>query len=141
MDVQIGQHVYRSTNGMIEIEGALQLEIELRGANIPPRLNFAIFDAVGKIPAKLMNSNFTVNEGNAYALSKNPTSLVLTHLESGTEVLNLAVESDNKVLISQGNFYTLKGHLLNITPDQWTIEKTTVKKGETDMQGKAVCLG
>lgn len=31
MDIQIGQHVYRNTDGTIEIEGALQTEISLRG--------------------------------------------------------------------------------------------------------------
>jgi len=141
MDIQIGKHVYRNTDGTIEIEGALQIEIELRGAGTPPRLNFAIFDTVGKLPAKLMSSNFTNNEGNAYSLKKSPTSLVVTHPESGTEVLNLAVESENKVVISNGNFYTLKGHSITITPDEWTIEKTTVKEGETDMKGKGISLG
>ena len=141
MDIQIGQHVYRNTDGTIEIEGALQIEITLRGAGVPPQLNFAIFDAVGKIPGKLMSSNFTVNEGSAYSLSKSPTSLVITHPESGTEVLNIAVESENKVVISKGNFHTLKGHTVIITPEDWTIEKTTVTKGETDMKGKSVSLG
>ncbi len=141
MDIQIGQHVYRNTDGTIEIEGALQIEITLRGGGAPPQLNFAIFDAVGKIPGKLMSSNFTVNEGSAYSLSKSPTSLVITHPESGTEVLNIAVESENKVVISKGKFHTLKGHTVIITPEDWTIEKTTVTKGETDMKGKGVSLG
>ncbi len=141
MDIQIGQHVYRNTDGTIEIEGALQIEITLRGGGAPPQLNFAIFDAVGKIPGKLMSSNFTVNEGSAYSLSKSPTSIVITHPESGTEVLNIAVESENKVVISKGKFHTLKGHTVTITPEDWTIEKTTVTKGETDMKGKGVSLG
>ena len=141
MDIQIGKHVYRNTDGTIEIEGALQIEIELRGAGTPPRLNFAIFDTTGKLPGKVMSSNFTNNEGNAYSLKKSPTSLVITHPQSGTEVLNLAVESENKVVISNGNFYTLKGHSITITPDEWTIEKTTVTEGETDMKGKGISLG
>ena len=141
MDIQIGQHVYRNTDGTIEIEGVLQMEIELRGASTVPRVNFALFDTNGKIPAKLMNSTFTINEGSAYSLSKDPKSIVITHPESGTEVLNLAIESENKVVISKGNFYTLKGHPITITPEEWTLEKTTVKEGETDMKGKAVSLG
>ena len=66
---------------------------------------------------------------------------MITHPESGTEVLNLTVESEKKVVISKGSFYTLKGHIINITPEEWTLEKTTVKKGETDMKGKAARLG
>ena len=93
------------------------------------------------MPAKLQNSYFSINQGSAYSLTKSQSSLVITHPESGTEVLNLTVESENKVVISKGNFYTLKGHIINITPEEWTIEKTTVKEGETDMKGKAVSLG
>ena len=141
MDIQIGKHVYRNTDGTIEIEGALQIEIALRGTGTPPRLNFAIFDGNGKMPAKIMNNTFTINEGGAYSLSKSPDGIVITHPESGAEVLNLRVESENMVVISKGHFYTLKGHVISITPEEWTIEKTTVKEGETDMKGKAVSLG
>jgi hypothetical protein len=141
MDIQIGQHVYRNTDGTIEIEGALQIEIDIRGNGTPPRLNFAIFDGGGKLPTKIMSSVFTINESNAYALAKTPNSIVVTHPGSGTEVLNLAVESDKKVVISRGEFFTLKGHTIRITPEEWTIEKTTVKEGETDMKGKSASLG
>ena len=141
MDIQVGQHVYRNTDGTIEIEGALQMEISLRGGGASPQLTFAIFDGAGKMPAKLQDSNFSINQGSAYSLTKSQTSLMITHLESGMEVLNLTVESEKKVVISKGSFYTLKGHIINITPEEWTLEKTTVKKGETDMKGKAARLG
>ncbi len=141
MDIQVGQHLYSNTDGTIEIEGALQMEISLRGDSAPPQLTFAIFDGAGKMPAKLQNNYFSINEGSAYSLTKSQASLVITHLESGMEILNLTAESENKVVISKGNFYTLKGHIINITPKEWTIEKTTVQEGETDMKGKAASLG
>jgi len=141
MDIQVGQHVYRNTDGTIEIEGALQMEISLRSGGASPQLTFAIFDGAGKMPAKLQGNNFSINQGSAYSLTKSQTSLMITHLESGMEVLNLTVESEKKVVISKGSFYTLKGHIINITPEEWTLEKTTVKKGETDMKGKAARLG
>ena len=141
MDIQVGQHVYRNTDGTIEIEGALQMEISLRSGGASPQLPFAIFDGAGKMPAKLQDNNFSINQGSAYSLTKSQTSLMITHPESGTEVLNLTVESEKKVVISKGSFYTLKGHIINITPEEWTLEKTTVKKGETDMKGKAARLG
>ena len=141
MDIQVGQHVYRNTDGTIEIEGALQMEISLRSGGASPQLTFAIFDGAGKMPAKLQGNNFSINQGSAYSLTKSQTSLMITHLESGMEVLNLTVESEKKVVISRGSFHTLKGHIINITPEEWTLEKTTVKKGETDMKGKAARLG
>ena len=141
MDIQVGQHVYCNTDGTVEIEGALQMEISLRGGGTSPQLTFAIFDRTGKMPAKLQNNTFSINEGSAYSLTKDQTSLVITHVESNTQILNLTVESEKKVVISKGSFYTLKGHIINITPEEWTIEKTTIKEGETDMKGKAASLG
>ena len=141
MDIQVGQYVYRNTDGTIEIEGALQMEIFLRSSGAHPQLTFAIFNKAGKMTAKLQNSHFSINEGSAYSLTKTTTFLLIKHSESGTEVLNLSVESQNKIVISKGNFYTLKGHIINITPKEWTIEKTTVTEGETDMKGKAASLG
>ncbi len=141
MDIQVGQHVYRNTDGTIEIEGALQIEIALRGDSATPLLNFAIFDGAGKMPAKLMKNTFDINESSAYSLTKSPNSLVLTHTPTGTNVLTIDVTPEKRVVISQGKFFTLKGHTIHITPKEWTIEKTTVGEGETDMKGKAACLG
>ncbi len=141
MDIQVGQHVYRNTDGTLEIEGALQIEIALRGDSLTPLLNFAIFDGAGKMPAKLMKNHFDINEASAYLITKSSNGIMLTHPASGTNVLTIEVTPEKRVVISQGKFFTLKGHTLEITPKEWTIEKTTVGEGETDMKGKAACLG
>ena len=63
MDVKVGPHWYRNSNGTVEIEGLPQLELELRKTGgRPVRVNFAIFDQVGSsmprskpIPSSSMN--------------------------------------------------------------------------------------
>lgn len=139
MDIQIGPHLYRNSNGTIEVEGVPQIDIEPRAAGGFPKVNFALFDN-GKMPAKLTNSTLAINEGQAYALERSPTSLVMRHQDSGKEILNMTLEKNGRLVISQGEFHTLKGHTLTITPLEWTLEKTTVTEGETDVQGKAVPL-
>lgn len=139
MDIQIGPHLYRNSNGTIEIQGVPQIDIEPRPSGGFPKVNFALFDN-GKMPAKLTNSTLAINEGQAYALERGPTSLVMRHQGSGKEILNMTLEENGRLVISQGEFYTLKGQTLTITPLEWTLEKTTVKEGETDVQGKAVPL-
>lgn len=140
MDIQIGPHLYRNSNGTIEVEGVPQIDIEPRAAGGFPKVNFALFETGGKMPAKLTNSTLAINEGQAYALERSPTSLVMRHQDSGKEILNMTLEENGRLVISQGEFYTLKGHTLTITPLEWTLEKTTVTEGETDVQGKAVPL-
>ena len=141
MDIQIGPHWYRNTDGTVEIEGLPQIEIESPGNGRLPRVNFAIFDAVGKMPGKLMNSSLAINEQGAYTLTKEASSLTLKQAESGTEVLHVEFKDEHHVMLPRGEFYTLKGHLLTITPSEWTVEKTTGKEGETDMKGKPATLG
>ncbi len=141
MDIQIGPHLYRNSNGIIEIEGLPQIEIEPPPSGGFPKVNFALFDAAGKMPAKLMNGTLAINEGRAYALERSPASLVMRHQESGKDILHITLEEHGRLVISQGEFHTLKAHLVTITPSEWTLEKTTGQKGETDLKGKAVSLG
>ncbi len=141
MDIQIGPHLYRNSNGVIEIEGVPQIEFEPHPSGGFPKVNFALFDAAGKMPAKLMNGTLSINEGRAYVLERRSASLVMRHHESGKNILHMVIEEDGRLVISQGEFHTLKARRLTITPLEWTLEKTTGQKGETDLKGKAVSLG
>ena len=55
-------------------------------------------------------------------------------------VMDIRLAEGDSVVFAQGEFYTLKGHLMKITPLEWSVEKTTEKEGETDVKGKAVSL-
>lgn len=140
MDIQIGPHWYRNTNGTIEIEGLPQIEIEFRDNGGPALVNFAIFNEVGKMPCKLMNSSLAINEEGAYTLTKDPSSLILKKTEGGKEVIHMRFEDGKRVMISHGEFFTLKGHLLKITPSEWKVEKNEGTEGETDMKGKPAAI-
>lgn len=140
MDVKVGPHWYRNSDGTIEIEGLPQIELTSRTPGGPLRVNFAIFDAVGKLHAKVENSSLVINEQGAYALEKSEKRFLLKMTESGRAVLDLHFKEANQVEIPEGEFYTLKGHLLTINPREWSVEKTQEKEGETDVKGKAVTL-
>ena len=141
MDVKIGPHWYRNSNGILEIEGLPQIELAFRKTGeVPIRINFAIFDKVGKLHAKVESNALVINEQRAYRLERSSDGLTLTHQGEGKKILALKVTGSDQVEIPEGEFYTLKGHVLKITPQEWTIEKITERSGETDLQGKAVAL-
>ena len=140
MDVKVGPHWYRNSDGTIEIEGLPQIELIARKPGGPLRINFAIFDSVGKLHAKLEGSSFVINEQAAYELVKSDGRVLIRKTESHKPVLDLQVKEEGQIEISAGEFYTLKGHLLTITPQEWTVEKMQGKEGESDMKGKAVAL-
>ena len=69
MDVKVGPHWYRNSNGTVEIEGLPQMELELRKTGgVPIRVNFAIFDSGGKLHAKIEANSLVINEQGAYQL-------------------------------------------------------------------------
>ena len=117
MDVKIGPHWYRNSNGTIEIEGLPQIELELRKTGgVPIRMNFALFDSGGKLHAKIEANSLVINEQGAYHLERSEKGLTLTTTSNQKPVLAINVGEDNQVEIPEGEFYTLKGHILKITP-------------------------
>lgn len=141
MDIQIGPHLYRNTDGTIEIEGVPQIEIAAVKHGGPFRVNFAVFDGTGKMPAKIVNNSLAVNEARAYNLRKNSTSLLLTKTDTQEDILRIDWMDGNRITISKGQFYTLQGHLFKITPLEWSVHKTTERSGETDLGGQPIRLG
>ena len=75
-------------------------------------VNFALFDADGKVTAKLNDSTLMINEKRAYEVKKTPKSLLLTHLASGTVILQMECEGADVVAFTKGEFHTIKGHVI-----------------------------
>ena len=142
MDVKIGPHWYRNSNGTVEIEGLPQIELELRKTGETPiRINFALFDSGGKLHAKIEANSLVINEQGAYHLARSDKGLRLTSVGNKSPVITINVLENEQVEIPEGEFYTLKGHILKISPQEWSVEKSTGKEGETDMKGQPVAVG
>ena len=141
MDVEIGSNLYRNTNGMITIEGVPQIEVTLKPPTGTLQVNFALFDGVGKMIAKLSDSTLMVNERRAYEVSKTAKSIALKQIDSGKIILQMELRAPEVVVISKGEFHTVKGHLIEVTPTEWKIDKLRASGTRKDMQGGEVALG
>jgi len=141
MDVEIGSNLYRNTDGMLEIEGVPQIMIALRKPGGPLLVNFVVFDNVGRVEAKMVDSTMAFNERRAHELTRTPTGLVMKHSESGKVVLQVELKESDRVVVQKGEFLTVKGHLLEISPVEWRLEKRRMSGGDTDLKGGAVLIG
>src|SRR5207244_4569953 len=101
MDMEIGSNLYRNTDGMIEIEGIPQIQVALKPTTGALLVNFALFDACGKVTAKLVDSTLMINERRAYEVNKTTKRLLLTHLVSGNVVLNLVETLPVVIVLTQ----------------------------------------
>ena len=141
MDIEVGSNLYRNSNGIIDIEGVPQFEVAIKQPVRALLVNFALFDEVGRMMAKVVDSNLTFNERRAYQLAKSPTSVSLKHEESGTVVFALELREGNRVVFSRGSFHTIKGHRLDVSQTEWRIDKKQFSGKDADMQGGSVFLG
>jgi hypothetical protein len=91
--------------------------------------------------AKMVDSTLMFNERRAYELAKTDKRLTMREVDSGKVVLQLDVKEPQVVSLAQGEFHTMKGHLLQVTATEWKVEKQR-KSGLThDAQGEAVSIG
>jgi len=141
MDVEIGSNVYRNTNGMIAIEGVPQIEVTVKPATGTLLVNFALFDGAGKMIAKLSDSTLMFNERRAYEVSTTAKTLALKQIDSGKIILQMELRASEVVAITKGEFHTVKGHVLEVTPTEWKIDKVRSSGTKHDMQGGEVAIG
>ena len=56
MDLEIGSNLYRNTDGTVEVEGVPQMTVALRKPEGPLFVNFVLFDQVGRVLMKVVDS-------------------------------------------------------------------------------------
>src|SRR3954462_6801401 len=138
MDVEVGSNVYRNTDGMIEIEGVPQIEVALKPGTGALLVNFALFNDEGKVIAKLNESTLMINEKRAYDVTRTSKGLLLTHSASGTVILQIEMTAPGVVALTKGEFHTVKGHVIRISPTEWRIDKLHASGTTQDLNGKSV---
>ncbi|MCG3777543.1 MAG: hypothetical protein JW388_0236 [Nitrospira sp.] len=141
MNVEVGSNLYRNTDGMIEVEGVPQIELAVKETTGALMVNFALFDAEGKLTAKLNDSTLMINEKRAYGVHRTPKSLELTHLVSGNVILKMELKAPDLVAFTKGAFHTVKGHLFEVSPTEWKIDKLRTSGTTHDLKGGSVVLG
>jgi hypothetical protein len=141
MDIEVGSNLYRNSNGTIEVEGVAQIHVIRHPSTGALLINFALFDSTGRMLAKMVDSTMMFNDRRAYELTKTNTSVAMKEAESGKILLQFDVKASDVVAFSRGEFHTMKGHLLQVSPTEWKLDKQQ-KSGLThDAKGGAVSIG
>ena len=94
MDVKVGPHWYRNSDGTIEIEGVPQMEMTLVKPCGPLRVNLVLFDTVGNLHTKVEGNSLVVNEQRAYQVVSTDTRFVLQQTDTKKTVWEINVTKD-----------------------------------------------
>ncbi|MGE3976729.1 MAG: hypothetical protein AB7F94_04010 [Nitrospira sp.] len=141
MDIEIGSNLYRNSNGTIEVEGVPQIEVTRHPSTGSLLVTCALFDSNGRLLAKMVDSTMMFNDRRAYELTKTNNSVTLKDTESGTILLHFEMKTSDVVSLSKGEFYTMKGRLLHVSPTEWKLEKQQTSGLTRDAEGGAVSIG
>ncbi len=141
MDIEVGSNLYRNSDGTIEIEGVPQIQVTRHPSSGALMVNFALFDSNGRMLAKVVDSTMMFNERRAYALSSTAESLAIKEAASGKVLLQLDVKAPGLVSFSKGEFHTMKGHLMEVSSNEWKIEQQRKSGLIHDANGGAVSIG
>jgi len=140
MDIEVGSNLYRNTDGTIEIEGVPQIQVVRHPSTGALLVNFALFDSIGRMLAKMVDSTLMFNDRRAYEVSKTAESVAVKEITSNKVLLKMEAKSSGVVSFSQGEFHTMKGHMLEVSAKEWKLDKQ-VKSGQTiDANGGAVMI-
>lgn len=141
MDIEIGSNLYKNFNGTIEVEGIPQIQVTRHPSTGALLVNFALFDSNGRMLAKMVDSTLMFNERRAYEVTKTDKRILMKEADSGKVVLQLDVKDAQGISLAQGEFHTMKGHLLQVTATAWKIEKQHQSGQTHDSQGGVVSIG
>lgn len=141
MDIEVGSNLYRNSNGIIEIEGVPQIQVTQHPSTGALLVTFALFDANGRMLAKVVDSTMMFNERRAYDLTKTANSVTVKETVSGKVLLRLDMKSSDLVSFSRGEFHTMKGRLLEVSQKEWKIEKERKSGLILDAQAGPISIG
>jgi hypothetical protein len=141
MDVEVGSNLYRNSDGTIEIEGVPQIQVTQHPSTGALLVNFALFDHSGRMLAKVVDSTMMFNERRAYDLTRTPHTVAVKEAASGKVLLQVDMKTPKVVTVSKAEFHTVKGHLLQVTAKEWTIDKLRKSGLNQDADGGPVLLG
>jgi hypothetical protein len=141
VDIEIGSNLYRNSDGTVEIEGVPQIQATLEPSTGALFVSFALFDANGRMRAKVVDSTMVFNDRRAYDYERTAKSVVIKDAVSGKVLFQLEVKAPNVISLPKGEFHTMKGHLFEVSEQEWKIGTQKVSGQAQDAQGKSVSIG
>lgn len=151
LELLIGSNIFRNTNGVVKIHGKEQLVLESKPEQGLLLLTIDLYGEGGTHIAHLRRNVLALNQAGQFAIdihraqSNSPTDapwVCLSNQQTGEIVLEARVESENKIQITSGKFYSHKGTLVEITPHYCRIGSGMTLFGDiVESRGGMVVLG
>ncbi len=125
LELHIGSNVFRTTNGVIKLQGKEQIVLEVQ--QDPPMLQLTMdfYDEQGQRIGHLRRNTLSAAGASRFAVSTNATSdatlddpltVTVSDRMTGHTIIDVYLFQRRKIRVTCGNFHTHKGELVSISP-------------------------
>lgn len=151
LELHIGSNVFRTTNGVVKLQGKEQIVLEVRAEPPALLLTMDFYDERGQRIGHLRRNTLQTVASSRYSVSvmNAPDATIDSRLMvtvsdriSGSTVVEVHLFQRRKILFTSGHFYTHKGELVSISPHYCRIGKGLTMFGEVvESRGASALIG
>jgi hypothetical protein len=141
MELIMGSNTFRNTSAILNVEGKDQIALEIGKIDKQLLLTMEIYDYQGNLIGKIVRNAWAFNDKNRFTITTHPSSLKLIDKQTGNTIVEAKVIGVDKIEVPYGIFFTHKGHLLQINPNELILPGNNKLIGCTiDGCGRAIVL-
>ncbi len=150
LELHVGSNVFRTTNGVVKLQGKEQIVLEVRPDPPALLLTMDLYDDQGRRIGHLRRNAVSASSVGRFALSvaaspdatrDDSLSVVVSDQQTGRTVMEAHLFQKRKIRITTAEFYTHKGELVTVSPHYCRIGTGLTRFGDvTESRGGAAVL-
>ncbi len=151
LELHVGSNVFRSTNGVVMLQGKEQIFLEVRSDPPALLLTMDLYDEQSRRVGHLRRNSVSASSAARFAVSassspdatlNDPLTVVVSDHQTGQTVIEAYLFQKRKIRITGALFYTHKGELVTISPHYCRVGTALTRFGDvTESRGGAAVIG
>lgn len=151
LELHVGSNVFRTTNGVIKLQGKEQIVLEVQPQPPALLLTMDFYDEQGQRIGHLRRNQLSAAGSSRFAMSvttapdaaiEDPLTVTVSDRVTGNTVIEAYLFQRRKIRLTSGSFYTHKGELVSISPHYCRIGTGLTKFGEVvESRGGVAVIG
>jgi hypothetical protein len=151
LELHVGSNVFRTTNGVLKLQGKEQVVVEVQPQPPALLLTMDFYDEQGQRIGHLRRNQLSAVGSSRFAVSvttvpdgtvEDPLTVTVSDRATGSTVIEVYLFQRRKIRFASGNFYTHKGEQVSISPHYCRIGTGLTRFGDVvESRGGIAVLG
>lgn len=151
LELHVGSNVFRTTNGVIKLQGKEQIVLEVQPQPAALLLTMDFYDEQGQRIGHLRRNQLSAAGSSRFVVSvttapdatlDDPLTVTVSDRATGNTVIEVYLFQRRKIRLTSGNFCTHKGELVSISPHYCRLGTGLTKFGDVvESRGGVAVIG